>query len=100
MSGSAGLRSWCSLRVSRATWSHRRGDVQTDSGQDWSVEGSFGATWTYFKLHTPRSRIATNIEYLPSITQSGRNRLNFDINLRQEFLKDMFWALEFWSTLR
>ena len=74
------------------------GDLQNDSDQEWSTEAAFGATWTYYKLHSPSSRINVDLEYLPSLSQSGRNRANFDIKLRQEFLKDMFWVLEFWST--
>ena len=74
------------------------GNAMVQSDEDWSLEGAFGANWTYFRLRTPSSRVNVSLEYLPSISQGGRNRLNFDTTLRQEFIKDMFWVLEFWST--
>jgi len=74
------------------------GDSVNTSTRDLTLEGALGAEWTYYKLHTPSSRIQARLDYFPGITQSGRHRANFNVNLKQEFYKDMFWVLEFWSS--
>ena len=62
------------------------------------MEGVLQLDWTYFKLNTPKSRINTQLQYYPGITDSGRNRVNFNVNVRQEFVKDLFWNVEFFSS--
>ena len=74
------------------------GDETNESEQDTSLEGVLEVNWTFFKLHSPSSKINTRLQYYPGITESGRHRANLELNFRQEFVKDMFWVTEFWSS--
>ena len=74
------------------------GDAMVSATQETNLEGLLQMDWTYFKLHTPSSRINTSLEYFPGITDSGRHRANLDITFKQEFVKDLFWNVEFWAS--
>jgi hypothetical protein len=63
-----------------------------------SYEGLIHFDWTHFKLHTPKRRITTSLDYFPGISDSGRNRLNYDINYRQEFITDLFFVIELYAS--
>lgn len=63
-----------------------------------NLEGVAQLDWTFFKLNVPRSRIGTNLQYFPGISDSGRNRANFTLNLRQEFVLDLFWNVELYAS--
>ena len=67
--------------------------MQTSS-TDYSLESLLDVDWTVFKLSTPSSRVSAKLEYHPGLTDSGRNRVDFNMNMRQEFIKDLFWVLE------
>lgn len=70
------------------------GDPTQDSSSGTSLEGLLDVDWTVFKLSTPSSRVNAKLEYYPSLNGSGRNRVDLKLNLRQEFIKDLFWVLE------
>ena len=74
------------------------GDTMSGGTNETNLEGVLELDWTFFKLSTPKSRINTQLQYYPGITDTGRHRVNLNLNLRQEFLKDLFWNVEFFSS--
>ena len=74
------------------------GDAVLNATQETNLEGLLQMDWTYFKLHTPSSKINTSLELFPGITDSGRNRANLGITFKQEFIKDLSWNVEFWAS--
>ena len=70
------------------------GGPMQDNSSGTSLEGLLDVDWTVFKLNTPSSRIGAKLLYYPGLSDSGRNRVDFKLNLRQEFIKDLFWVLE------
>ena len=77
-----------------ANYENPTGDPMQDSSSDTTLEGLLDVDWTVFKLSTPSSRVKANLEYFPGLSESGRNRVDVKVNLRQEFIKDLFWVLE------
>jgi hypothetical protein len=63
-----------------------------------SVEGMIRSSFDLFKLNIPTTRLSANINVFPGITESGRLRVNTDISLRNEIVRDLFWDLSFYST--
>ena len=56
------------------------------------------SSFDLFKLNIPTTRLSANINVFPGITESGRLRVNTDISLRNEIVRDLFWDLSFYST--
>jgi hypothetical protein len=63
-----------------------------------SYEGLIHFDWTHFKLHTPKRRLSTSVDYFPGITESSRHRVNYEINYRQEFVADLFFNIELYAS--
>lgn len=74
------------------------GDTVNGSSRETNLEGLMEIDWTLFKLHSPSSRVNTSLEYFPGITDSGRHRVNINVTLRQEFIKDLFWNIEMYGS--
>jgi hypothetical protein len=74
------------------------GNTTNASTHETNLEGLMEIDWTFFKLHSPSSRVKTSLEYFPGITDSGRHRVNLNVNLRQEFIKDLFWNIEMYGS--
>jgi hypothetical protein len=70
------------------------GDEFQLSADELSLEGLLDIDWTVFRLSTPSSRVRASLEYYPGVSKGGRDRVDFTLNLRQEFIKDFFWVLE------
>ena len=101
VSGGAGRwifqKSTSELRVAlglAANYENPTGDPLQDSSSDTTLEGLLDVDWTVFKLSTPSSRVNAKLEYYPGLSESGRNRVDVKVNLRQEFIKDLFWVFE------
>lgn len=62
------------------------------------VEGLIRSSFDIFQLNIPTTRLTANINFFPGITESGRIRVNTDINLRNELVRDLFWDLSFYSS--
>jgi hypothetical protein len=101
VSGGAGRwifqKSRSELRIAlgfAANYENPTGDPLQGSSSDTTLEGLLDIDWTVFKLSTPSSRVHAKLEYYPGLSESGRNRVDVKLNLRQEFIKDFFWVLE------
>ena len=103
------------LGAGRYVWQRRASELMLAAGLAGSIENSIGTQsvagrretkleglldmdWTFFKLHTPSSRINTSLQYYPGITDSGRHRAILNVSFKQEFIKDFFWNLEFFGS--
>jgi len=63
-----------------------------------SVEGLIRSSLDIFKHSLPVTRLSANVNIFPGITESGRLRINTNISLRNEIIRDLFWDLTFYST--
>jgi putative salt-induced outer membrane protein YdiY len=70
---------------------------RTDGKSQDSLEGVIRSSFDYFVLSTPMTRLSANVSLFPGITESGRIRINTNIKLRNEFVRDFFWDLSFYS---
>ena len=71
---------------------------RTDNTTTTSVEGMLRSSLDIFKLSLPVTRLSVNVNVFPGITESGRLRVNTNISLRNEIVRDLFWDLTFYST--
>ena len=71
---------------------------RTDDTEQNSVEGLFSSSFDLFKLNIPMTRLSANVSVFPGITESDRVRVNTDITLRNEIIRDFFWELSFYSS--
>jgi len=70
-------------------------DVPEDTD---SLEAVFSAYWDWFRFDAPELDWSTSLEVIPSLTESGRIRANFDTGLKWELFNDLKWGLSFYSS--
>ena len=63
-----------------------------------SLESYFSGRLDWFRYDSPELDWSTNLEIIPSLTESGRVRVEFDTNLKWEIIGDLFWQLEFYNS--
>lgn len=63
-----------------------------------SLESYVDMTWEWYRYDTPELDWSTGLEIIPSITEWGRVRAEFDAKLRWEIIGDLFWQVEFWNS--
>lgn len=63
-----------------------------------SVEAIFTANWDWFRFDAPELDWSTSLDVIPSLTESGRVRANFDTSLKWELINDLKWGLTFYSS--
>ena len=75
------------------------GDPATKSASSQeSVEGMFGVDYSRYIFDDPTVDLSVSLFAFPSITQSGRTRAQFDVNLRWALIHDLFWDLAYYNT--
>ena len=79
-------------------WEKATDPLNSGGGYDTTAEGFLRARYSYFKLHTPKSVVDIDLEYLPSLSTSNRERGSLNVRFRQEFVKDLFWNLSFYGS--
>jgi hypothetical protein len=62
-----------------------------------SAEGVISLRTELFSYDDPELDFTTTFTVLPSMTKSGRVRVDFDTKLRYEIFKDFFWSISFWD---
>jgi hypothetical protein len=75
----------------------RENNVNTPSDVD-SLESYGLVTWEWFRYDSPELDWSTSLEVIPSLTESGRVRGEFDATLSWEIFSDLFWRLEFYDS--
>lgn len=63
-----------------------------------SIEGMAGINYSRFIFDDPTVDLDISLFAFPSITESGRTRAQFDVNLRWELINDLFWDLTYYNT--
>lgn len=61
-----------------------------------NAEGLFGFYWNLFIHHKPKTDLSFDFTTYPSLTETGRVRLDLDTRLRREIVKDFFVDLSFY----
>ena len=60
-----------------------------------SLESYGKLSWEWFRYDTPELDWSTNLEIIPSLTESGRVRGEFDATLKWEIVADLYWRLSY-----
>jgi hypothetical protein len=63
-----------------------------------SIEAVLSASWDWFRFDAPELDWSTSLEVIPSLTESGRVRANFDTGLKWEMFNDLKWGLSLYSS--
>jgi len=66
------------------------------SDPTYNVEGLVNAQYQLFKYDHPKANLFTYINLLPSLTDIGRFRLNYNAQLSWEIFLDFYWDLTFY----
>lgn len=72
-------------------------EEKTDGTSNQSAEGVFQTTYDIFVHKVPVTRLVASAVAYPSLTDSGRLRVNTNISLRNEIIRSLFWDLSFYS---
>ena len=77
----------------------RNGEVAqgTDENQV-SVEATIGGKYAFFKYNTPKADISVELDVFPSLTESGRYRVEFDLVFRREIVKDLTFDVTYFTS--
>lgn len=63
-----------------------------------NLEGLLAFRASYYTYDRPRTNLDISFQYYPSVSNFGRQRLQFDTSIRRELLKDFFVALNLFDT--
>ena len=63
-----------------------------------SLEGMLGVDYSRYIFDDPTVDLTVSLFTFPSLTTSGRNRAQFDVNFRWELINDLFWDLSYYNT--
>ena len=63
-----------------------------------SIEAVFTGTWDWFRFDSPELDWSNSLRIIPSLTDNGRVRGDFDTSLRWEMFRDLKWGLSFYSS--
>lgn len=68
------------------------GEEQADS-----LEGVLGMQYSYFRYDTPEASLDATLNVLPSLTRSGRVRVDGKLRSRYEVVKDLFFEVSLYG---
>jgi hypothetical protein len=54
--------------------------------------------WSFFTYDRPRTTLDVTTQYYPSLSDPGRNRIQFDAAVKQELIKDFFVSVSGYNT--
>ena len=63
-----------------------------------NVEGIFLFQWSYFTYDRPTTNLDVRVQYYPSLSDPGRQRVQLDTNVKRELLPDFFVALTLYNS--
>jgi len=70
--------------------------VDTPAAQN--VEALFGARMSYYSYDRPKTTLDAGLQYYPSLSHWGRQRIQVDSNVKRELWKDFYVALNLFDT--
>ena len=63
-----------------------------------NIEAAFLAKTSYFTYDSPKTTIDITLQYLPSLNEPGRQRVQLDAGLKRELLKDFIISLNLYDS--
>jgi hypothetical protein len=75
----------------------RENDIGVTEDTD-SLESYGSVAWQWFRFDDPELDWTTTLEIIPSLTESGRIRGQFDTTLRWEIINDFYWQLDIYDS--
>jgi len=72
--------------------------IGEDEFGQWTAEGILTTSYDYFFFGTRKTSVSASLNLLPSLTTSGRYRINFNSSLRRKFAWDLTVALSLTTT--
>ena len=75
----------------------RENSVHEEDDTD-SLEATFTANWDWFLFEDPELDWSTTLQVIPSLTERGRVRSEFDTTLSWEIIGDLKWAFSFYGS--
>lgn len=65
---------------------------------DNNLEGTLSVRYFAFHFDDPELQVTTALWLFPSLTTTGRVRVEFDTNVKRELISDLFWSLSLYWT--
>jgi hypothetical protein len=69
-----------------------------DSESRQNIEGQLSFKYSFYAYNRPQTNVDVSMRYYPSLSQWGRQRIQFDTSLRRELWKDFFVSLNVFDT--
>ena len=69
------------------------GDVSAEK----NIEGLLRVDYSRYIFDNPKFDLSVILSAYPSITDAGRTRAQFDVDLRWELFKDLFWNVTYFN---
>jgi Protein of unknown function, DUF481 len=63
-----------------------------------NVEGLLVFATSFYTYDRPKTNLDINLQYYPSVSNPGRQRLQLDAGVKREFFKDLFAGLSLYNT--
>jgi hypothetical protein len=71
----------------------------TDGTDRTNLELQLGSNYRLYRLDTPKSNVTASLTVLPSLSDWGRWRGEASLDLRREFIKDLFFEISVYDSL-
>ena len=75
-----------------------RENLVAEAADNDSLELRLSGTWDWFRFDSPELDWSNTLQIIPSLTDKGRVRGEFDTSLKWEMINDLNWALTFYSS--
>ena len=63
-----------------------------------SIEAYVSLDWDVYRFDSPELDLSTSIQLIPSLTEAGRVRGEFDIAFKWEIIHDLFWQISLYNS--
>ena len=94
---------WVPIRTNRNWFSLTGGfavnrEIPTSGQSQTNLEAVGKVTYEYYRYNFPERKFSINLVVFPSLTDAGRWRATFNTDFKLEFVKDLFWVLDFYAS--
>ena len=73
-------------------------EIGVDVERAQNVEALFVVQASYFTYDRPKTNLDLSLQYYPSLSNTGRHRLELDAGIKRELLKDLFVGLNIYNS--
>lgn len=73
-------------------------EIPTEGEGENNLEAVGQLNYDYYRYSFPERKFSVNLAVYPSLTDFGRLRADFKTDFRLEFVKDLFWVLDFYAS--